>query len=607
MPATTSTLAFFSPASASFQPAPYTPTSSQPSSSRPARSQQRSHDSLAIPPAGMDPLPTDPNVLFIRPPFNSFPNSHLYPDGLTYSLMAENPEWFLDARDFISQPNDNSNAISYPPHLEPPRGWCPAKKKDLKDRGGEGWPEGEEPRLRCTFCRRTYAGVNAKSMWRRHVFEKHKIAMANRRDGNPDRPRGRGSGKENRQQAPAKARDETHDSIVSIVVAPQTVPDNVSHKSRFRPGKCTEPPKRRQDRETQETVKPGEDSAEIVPSPSDEESEHESLPARVGSPPLTPHAEVSSDPSYALAGYSEEPRGASPPISRPVIPESPYNPLRTPSFRHSPPPLPSDQPWRYPSPSHPLHSSTRDLSLTILTRPLPSPMPKDSQLAEASQITMLAMHSSPLSRPTPKHHSVAEYETPARTKVLGFKSVNKSYLGSGQASSPLTALRSFYSSDPALGSSPLPKSLPTSRHRRQSSDISDSWFSETSLHASSTTPLASTSNDPFSIYNSWVEDSRISPVHLPKTRPEPDSPVLRYGSLPSLVDLGLDLLEPFSYPADDELQKDLDADIKEILGSPVRRDIRPERKRSVELEELDSLETTPPVKKRRMSPETPTI
>ena len=194
MPATTSTLAFFSPASASFHPAPYTPAASQPSSSRPARAQQRSHDSLAIPPAGMDPLPTDPNVLFIRPPFNSFPNSHLYPDGLTYSLMAENPEWFLDAQDFVSQPNDNSTAISYPPHLEPPRGWCPAKKKDLKDRGGEGWPEGEEPRLRCTFCRRTYAGVNAKSMWRRHVFEKHKIAMANRRDGNPDRPRGRGSG-----------------------------------------------------------------------------------------------------------------------------------------------------------------------------------------------------------------------------------------------------------------------------------------------------------------------------------------------------------------------------------------------------------------------------
>jgi hypothetical protein len=34
--------------------------------------------------------------------------------------------------------------------------------------------------------------VNAKSMWRRHVFEKHKIAMANRRN-DMERPRGRNS------------------------------------------------------------------------------------------------------------------------------------------------------------------------------------------------------------------------------------------------------------------------------------------------------------------------------------------------------------------------------------------------------------------------------
>jgi hypothetical protein len=106
--------------------------------------------------------------------------------------MATNPEWFLDANDFVSSVRTNPNAVSYPPHLEPPRGWCPAKKRDLRDRGSDGWPEGEEPRLRCTFCRRAYAGVNAKSMWRRHVFEKHKIAMSNRRDG-ADRPRGRGS------------------------------------------------------------------------------------------------------------------------------------------------------------------------------------------------------------------------------------------------------------------------------------------------------------------------------------------------------------------------------------------------------------------------------
>jgi hypothetical protein len=133
----------------------------------------------------MDPSPSDPLAVFIRPPFTNFPNAHLHPEGLNYNLMAMNPEWFLVQEDF-----SDPDAAPYPSQLEPPRGWCPAKKKDLKERGVDGWPEGEEPRLRCTFCRRTYAGVNAKSMWRRHVFEKHKVAMSNRRDST-DRTRGR--------------------------------------------------------------------------------------------------------------------------------------------------------------------------------------------------------------------------------------------------------------------------------------------------------------------------------------------------------------------------------------------------------------------------------
>ncbi|KAJ7597140.1 hypothetical protein C8J56DRAFT_744239, partial [Mycena floridula] len=131
----------------------------------------------------MDPSPQDPNVVFIHAPFTEFPNSNQCPNGLTFDIMSKNPNWFLEAADFVAVDSSHSDhAVPYPQCLEPPRGWCPAKKKDLKDRGAEGWPEGEEPRLRCTFCRRTYAGVNAKSMWRRHVFEKHKIAMSNRRD-----------------------------------------------------------------------------------------------------------------------------------------------------------------------------------------------------------------------------------------------------------------------------------------------------------------------------------------------------------------------------------------------------------------------------------------
>jgi hypothetical protein len=142
-------------------------------------------------PQNMDPTTDDPTAVFIHPPFDSFVTAES-PEGLNYNMMAEHADWFLDSRDFKAANNDNPNAVAYPAQLEPPRGWCPNKKKELKQLGTEGWPEGEEPRLRCTFCRRTYAGVNAKSMWRRHVYEKHKIAMANRRDGT-ERVRGRQS------------------------------------------------------------------------------------------------------------------------------------------------------------------------------------------------------------------------------------------------------------------------------------------------------------------------------------------------------------------------------------------------------------------------------
>ena len=58
----------------------------------------------------------------------------------------------------------------------------------------------EEPRLRCTLCRRYYSGVNAKSMWRRHVYEKHKIAMSNRRETG-ERAGGRGARSSNSELA----------------------------------------------------------------------------------------------------------------------------------------------------------------------------------------------------------------------------------------------------------------------------------------------------------------------------------------------------------------------------------------------------------------------
>jgi len=138
------------------------------------------------PPAqAMDPSPSDAYAIFIHPPFTTFPDSHLYPDGLSYAVLAANPDWFLDPHDFISVTSSSPTAMQYPIKLEPPR------KRNLKALGSDGLTENGEPRFRCTFCRKNYAGENAKSMWRRHVVKRHGIAMSNRRDVKTGSPRGR--------------------------------------------------------------------------------------------------------------------------------------------------------------------------------------------------------------------------------------------------------------------------------------------------------------------------------------------------------------------------------------------------------------------------------
>ncbi|KAJ7735118.1 hypothetical protein DFH07DRAFT_721327, partial [Mycena maculata] len=100
--------------------------------------------------------------MFIHPPFNNLPDGVLLPsEGMNYSVMHQHPTWFLDIKDYITLDTNPDGAIRYPRDLEPPR---PRRQKDLL--------------LRCTFCPRTYAGVNAKSMWTRHVREKHRVVLS---------------------------------------------------------------------------------------------------------------------------------------------------------------------------------------------------------------------------------------------------------------------------------------------------------------------------------------------------------------------------------------------------------------------------------------------
>ncbi|KIJ21654.1 hypothetical protein PAXINDRAFT_123668 [Paxillus involutus ATCC 200175] len=324
----------------------------------------------------MDPSPSDPNVVFIHPPFVAFPDAHLYPEGLSYSLMAVNPEWFLDATDFMSSLSTNPDAIPYPPQLEPPRGWCPAKKKDLKALGPDGWPEGEEPRLRCTFCRRTYAGVNAKSMWRRHVYEKHKIAMSNRRDGIDRNRGGRGSNREHRNAVSDK----------------ENLSDEPRQSNRISPEQSVTKLKTRpflaQSEELAKRVDQGDQDESVVPpfAPFIEQKEfpQPALPSR-------DHISTGNDPEDSGLGDDSPPNPesdgmptSSPRTARFTIPMSPYDPTLTPSFRHSPPRLPSDQPWRFPSPSHPLHSKAREFCLSMLVRGGISPSVKGSSTTDSS-------------------------------------------------------------------------------------------------------------------------------------------------------------------------------------------------------------------------------
>ncbi|TFK41057.1 hypothetical protein BDQ12DRAFT_626230 [Crucibulum laeve] len=603
----TSELEFFAPAASSFQPRPYAPglqTSQSRSRALSTSRGARTHEALALPPAGMDPQPSDPNVIFIHPPFTTFPQSQLYPDGLTYPLMAENMEWFLDATDFSSESNTNPHAIPYPPHLEPPRGWCPAKKKDLKERGSEGWPEGEEPRLRCTFCRRTYAGVNAKSMWRRHVFEKHKIAMSNRRDGS-DRPRGRGSGKENRQTT-SRSRDESHDRLVTMAVTPQTAPENVSHKSRFRSLVSVEDMRPRRDRlKVKEKMAPPAApriSQEEFAPPPESSRRDSSEPCKQSpplSPPLTPNP--SSDPANALTESSDTPSLRSPRAGPSTIPPSPYDPLLTPSFRHSPPRLPSDQPWRF-SPSHPMHSQTRELTLSMLARETASPLTKASRAIDASPFQLQC---SPTASPGIGKLYLTGFDTPASAARLPAQS--RKIFFRGALPSPMSGRLNNESGKYRIEASPLARTPGMMNgHRKSLSGFSDDWLSSPARLPLDPNELLTNSNDPFvAMYQPWTPLSiKTGRSHeqgsAAKAVLEAESPVLRNSTLPTGVGLGIGLLEPFTLP---KVESPMESDDFDLYSADAEeQENKLDGDNSVVIQEpaaSDNDEFSPPLKKRK--------
>lgn len=429
-------------------------------------------------------------------------------------------------------------------------------------------------------------------MWRRHVFEKHKIAMSNRRDGN-EHPRGRGSGKENKQLASNKPRAEPHDRLVDMEIALQTEHQTLSHKTRFRSVLPAEEPKRR-DRDR----KKGRENFTVPATPRIPQQEF--LTAYEGedtdsssfqptgpsiSPPLTPPSSLSSDPSLTCEGPRTTPSGT----MRPVIPPSPYNPLLTPSFRHSPPRLPSDQPWRFPSPSHPLHSQTRDVSLSMLIRDATSPLVKESLGIGASP---LVIQSSPISSPLRSEMSRSSHlQTPSSVLRVP-KSAARTLFSRSQFPSPFEFRKVGGKHFSRIEGSPLARNPRTGAgHRKSISMLSDDWFSESSLLSTNSLSLDNPINDPFvAIYSPWSSiggGSTASPVRPSKPSIEAESPVLRSHAQRAGIGLGIGLLEPFTLPKDAN-------SIDDLLADEADSDFR---------KELDEAEVLPPSCKNNVSEE----
>lgn len=212
----------------------------------------------------------------------------------------------------------------------------------------------------------------------------------------------------------------------------------------------------------------------------------------------------------------------------------PYDPLATPSFRHSTPRYPSDQPWRFPSPSHPLHSSARDISLASFIRGGATTTPGKG--LEVSPIV--------LGPPESKHRALGSPSVPTSLKKRSFWQLN-----------------SFANRTPGFPK-PSPRrlfSLPTPRRWtldspdnsfRSSKSSSSSIFSTSSVPSSDSPasprslrdsgllePIRLAGEDPFAdVYQTWpgvVEvDAKEKIVEAANPIASEDSPVVRTGPLP---------------------------------------------------------------------------
>lgn len=393
-------------------------------------------------------------------------------------------------------------------------------------------------------------------MWRRHVYEKHKIAMPNRRE-NAERGRvnGRSSSKE------TKSRQDKKNSLdkenLTFVQAGTSAATRLTAATSTQSSPPKAGPSKLQRDLSSESPEPENAPIETdPPRTSGTTGGHLKLSVQppsnlsavntsdlISTPPLTPHRSRN-------VGSTE----ISPASDR--IELSPYNPLATPAFRHSPGPLPSDHPWRW-DPSDPRHEAANELSLSMIVQEAT----RVSKQLESSPIAFDGKASGIFSSPDVFPKGYASFLR--SSSVLG-----------DSPSKPAVAL----SRPSPQRLFTMPESVKTmSPFRGLQSGLSPQFqdiFSGTpSLLGSAYELDWFPARDPILSYSDSHEAD--SP---PVSSPETDSPVLRSSSALNVgaagvgFGLGFGLLEPFSLDDGPLLGKgNDDDDIEELLQSPAEK------------------------------------
>lgn len=299
------------------------------------------------------------------------------------------------------------------------------------------------------------------------------------------------------------------------------------------------------------------------------------LVERPDSPQLAPPSSSNSPTDAALEASVPEATSlgnplpdrmtSSPRTSPTTLPMSPYDPTLTPSFRHSPPRLPSDQPWRFPSPSHPLHSRASELCLGMLVRGGISPVIKastnDSSSPSLGTPSIIHTPSSAAGRSKPFNDAFG-------SSPVIFRASPRQLFPDGQSPFPV-----FNALDlrKRVNDSPLSGGLRRRTHYRKPStmnssfDLHGDWLSDASLSSTSTigteSPTRSSNEDPFGGLYKPLLQPRTRDAGTDQRTPSPfvsssegESPVVRNArhsdvGAPELeaglVGLGIGLMAPF--------------------------------------------------------------